>query len=128
MNIFMKAAKKKLRFDTDRGTLSVECLFDLDLDELNSLVIRLRDEASEADEGGYLEELSGSKAETGVKLRFQVAEAIIIERVAEVKAREQAAENKQKRDRLLAIIASKEAQALEENDIESLKAMAEALS
>jgi len=127
MNIFMRAAKKKLRFNTDRGTLSAECLWDIHLEELNALTVELKDVASKSDDSGYLEALTAKASDSDDKLRFQVAEATILARVEEVKAREQSAENKQKRERLLAIIASKEAQELEGTDIDALRAMAEDL-
>jgi hypothetical protein len=127
MTIFMQAAKKKLRFNSQRGILSVEDLWDIHLEELNALVIELKEAASKADAPSYLEDLTEKNGEVETKLRFQVAEAVIIARVEEVQAREKASESKLKRDKLLAIIASKEAQKLEENDIESLKEMAESL-
>jgi len=128
MHIFMRAAKRKLRFTSDKGTLSTECLWDLGLDDLNALVVRLRDEAKETEADGYLDELSEAKVDTAVKLRFEVAEAIIKARVAEVKERNKTAENKIERDSLMAVIARLEAKELEETDIETLKARVVKLS
>ena len=89
--------------------------------------VNLREDSNKSEEGGYLNSLSKDVPETDVKFQFQIAEAIIVARVADLKARAHAAENKQQREKLLAIIASKEAQELEERDIESLKEMAESL-
>ena len=127
MNNSMKMIKEKYRFFTARGMLNAESLWDLPIKELNSVVIQLKEELAAKQKVGYLDELNDKKDYCEAKTKFEFAEEVIIYRVKEIKSIQEKIDNKAKRDKLLSIIASKEAQKLEENDVETLKEMAESL-
>ena len=77
MEIFKKASKKKLRFSTNRGVLSVEQLWDLSKDEIRQLVIKAREAAKKSSgeindsELSFLDSPVKTKA-TDDELRFEI--------------------------------------------------------
>ena len=130
MEIFKKASKKKLRFNTNRGVLSVEQLWDLPKDEIRQLVIKSREAVKKSSgevndsELSFLDAPVKSKA-TDDELRFEILKDIYItKRSAEEKAQKKAeamANNK----KILELIARKQDEALEKKSIKDLEKMLE---
>ena len=83
MEIFKKASKKKLRFSTNRGVLSVEQLWDLSKDEIRQLVIKAREAAKKSSgevndsELSFLDAPAKTKA-TDDELRFEILKDIYL--------------------------------------------------
>lgn len=130
MEIYKKASKKKLRFVTNRGPLSVEHLWDLSKEEIKQLVIKAREDAKKStgqisdEELAFLDAPAKTKA-TDDELRFAILKDIYLtKKAAEEKAQKKAAarENNKK---ILDLIARKQDEALEKKSIKDLEKMLE---
>lgn len=130
MEIFKKASKKKLRFNTNRGVLSVEQLWDLPKDEIRQLVIKSREAVKKSSGEVNDSELSFLDAPVKVKatddeLRFEILKDIYItKRSAEEKAQKKA-EARANNKKILELIARKQDEALEKKSIKDLEKMLE---
>lgn len=130
--MFEEANRLKLRFDTPKGALTAEDLWDLPLtsttgkanldDIAKGLFRQLKDE-----ENVSFVSPSKSKDKT-VQMKFDIVKHIIDVRVAERNAAETARQNKEKKDMILGIIAQKENEKLTGASLEELRAMVESLS
>ncbi len=130
MEIYKKAAKKKLRFSTNRGSLPVEQLFDLPKEEIRQLVRKAREDARKSSgevndsELSFLDSPAKAKA-TDDELRFEILKDIYLtKKTAEEKAQKKA-EAKANNKKLLEIIARKQDEALEKKSIKDLEKMLE---
>lgn len=130
MEIFKKASKKKLRFNTNRGVLSVEQLWDLPKDEIRQLVIKSREAVKKSSgevndsELSFLDAPVKTKA-TDDELRFEILKDIYItKRSAEEKAQKKA-EARANNKKILELIARKQDEALEKKSIKDLEKMLE---
>lgn len=132
MNIFEQATRAKIRFTTPNGMLGVEDLWDLPLVSRRSNLANLDDIARYLDAElkssasvSFVNEVSETNAAT--KLAFDVVLHIINVKLAEQKAASLAADNREKKQRIMAIIEQKQAEALSASSIEDLQQMLNAL-
>lgn len=132
MNIFEQATRAKIRFTTLNGMLGVEDLWDLPLVSRRSNLANLDDIARYLDAElkssasvSFVNEVSETNAAT--KLAFDVVLHIIDVKLAEQKAASLAADNREKKQRIMAIIEQKQAEALSASSIEDLQQMLNAL-
>lgn len=130
MEIFKKASKKKLRFSTNRGVLSVEQLWDLSKDEIRQLVIKAREAAKKSSgevtdsELSFLDSPSKIKA-TDDELRFEILKDIYLTKKSAEEKAQKKAEVKASNKKLLELIARKQDEALEKKSIKELEKMLE---
>lgn len=127
--MFEKAARAKLRFETSRGLLSVEDLWDLPLTSargvsLNDIAVDLnnrikRDVVSFVDEAEVPDER--------LQLGFDIVIHVIAVRKEEARAAAVARVRAEQKQKVLAIIARKEDARLEEMDLDQLREMIGAL-
>jgi hypothetical protein len=126
--MFEKATRLKLRFESVRGFLTVEDLWDLPLQttrsngiSLDILAIDLNRQIKDAATTSFVEDTP--KANEELQLKFDIVKHIIdvkkAENAAVVDQRERAA----KKARILEIIAKKQDASLESTSIEELQAM-----
>lgn len=112
MDLFVLAARKKFRFATSRGQVTVEDLWEMSLTSrddfnLDNVAINLDEQV---DTKSFVKRRS---AEGNVnQQKLEIVKFIIETKIVESEAAELAAMNKQKKDKLLAILASKEEQKL----------------
>lgn len=130
MEIYKKAAKKKLRFSTNRGSLPVEQLFDLPKEEIRQLVIKAREDARKSSgevndsELSFLDSPAKAKA-TDDELRFEILKDIYLtKKTAEEKAQKRA-EVKANNKKILELIARKQDEALEKKSVKELEKLLE---
>jgi|SRR6478609_7566902 len=133
--MFEQASRLKIRFDSPRGLLTIEDLWDLPLESptgnrvnLDSIAVDLhRQTRSTADVVSFV---SPAKQDTGkdvLTLKFEIVKHIIGVRVAERNELKAASDRKEKKARLLELIARKEDETLAGKSIEDLRAMVESL-
>lgn len=129
--MFEKASRLKLRFETSKGLVTVEDLWDLPLssstgkanldDVARSLHNQLKNE----------EDISFVKPETKdnmpMKLGFEIVKHIISVKLSEKSAREQVEANREKKQKIMSIIEQKQDTALSAMSIEELSAMVASL-
>lgn len=130
METFKKASKKKLRFSTNRGVLSVEQLWDLSKDEIRQLVIKAREAAKKSSgevndsELSFLDAPAKTKA-TDDELRFEILKDIYLTKKSAEEKAQKKAEVKASNKKLLELIARKQDEALEKKSIKELEKMLE---
>lgn len=122
--MFDKATRIKLRFESTRGALSVEELWDLplrgklSLDSLAKVVSRqIKSETGES----FVD--SRSTVDTTQELRLDILKHIIGVKLAEESASREAAEKREKNARIRELIAQKQDQELAGKSIEELTEM-----
>ena len=119
-NIFEYATKNRLRFPY-KGSQSTEDLWTLSVEELDKLFKLLNAKAKQLDEESLLEK----KNEDDKILEIQIAivKHIVAVKLEEKAAREKAAENKAKKQKILEILAAREDKVLENTTDEALRKM-----
>lgn len=132
-NVFETASRMALRFETPKGALTVEDLWGLPLQSatgranLDDIAKGLHRKIKEsADETSFVTP-PAVVLNAGVEVGFEVVKRIIAVRIAERDAtalKQKRAEEKQK---ILALIADKQDEALKGKSLEELQAMVEAL-
>jgi|ERR1035437_3241504 hypothetical protein len=70
MENYKQASKQRLRFATEKGPLSAEQLWDLDLKELNKLAVSLDNEYEKSGEKNFLSKKS--EKDKTAKLKFDI--------------------------------------------------------
>lgn len=115
MNEFQKASKTKLRFLTDRGTLSTEQLWDLPMTALANAIKAVKKVLNKTEDSDvdFLDTTKVVDEEN--QLRFDILKAIYIAKRDERDAAKAAADNKEHNQKILALI-----QAKKDDDLKSL--------
>lgn len=128
--MFEKASRMKLRFDTAVGAITVEDLWDLPLTSnrttsLDDVARSLHQQIKDETEVSFV--TTASTASAKLQLGFDIVKHIIDVRLAEREAETLRAQNREKKQKLLSLIAEKEDEGLKQSSVEELRAMAEAL-
>lgn len=121
--MFDKATRNKLRFESTKGLLSVEQVWDLSLNALNELAKGLNREIKAA--GQDDEDFIGrnTAVDPALQLRFDVVKHIIGVKLQERDDANNASEKKAHNQSILELIALKERQDLEGKSVDELRAM-----
>lgn len=123
--MFVKASRLKLKFDTSKGRISVEDLWDLPLTALDTLAKSLNKEVKESSEESFIK--IKTSANTLATLRFEIVKHIIEVKLNEAEAAQKRAENKERKAQILALIAEKQNKELSEKSIADLMKELESL-
>ncbi len=121
MENFKLASQQKLRFQTNRGSLSTEQLWDLSLQELDALAVSLETEHKESGKKSFLTRTS-VKDKTA-KLRFDVVLDVLNTKVEQEQALSEASEIKEHNKKIINLIAEKQDESLKGKSIKQLEAM-----
>lgn len=128
--MFEKATRQKIRFDTPRGQITTEDLWDLPLSSINGVNLdkiavgiskQLKEETTES----FVVE--SKKSNDLLQLKFDVVKHVITVKLAERETAKAKADATAKKDRILEIIARKQDQALEGQSLEDLQKMVASL-
>lgn len=130
MSNFELATRLKVRFDTPKGLLSVEDLWDLPLTSvkganLDDIARQLHLELRSDNDVSFVN--PAQKSDTGLQLKFDLVKHVIDIRLAENAAVANLAANKQRKQHLLGIIQQKEGEALSALSVDELRKMVEDL-
>jgi len=120
VDIFEKATRSKLRFETGAGFLGAEDLWDLPLSKLNVIAVGVNREIKESGQETFLLE-SSSENET-LSLQFDIVLHILNTKKNEKELRSAAAEKAATKQKLLAALQRKEDAALEDMSAEDIRA------
>lgn len=121
MENFKLASQQRLRFQTNRGLLSSEQLWDLSLEELDALAVSLEIEHKQSGKKSFLTKIS-IKDKTA-KLRFDIVLDVLNTRVEEEQAAAEALEVKEHNKKIIGLIAEKQDESLKGKSIKQLEAM-----
>ena len=116
--MFEYATRNKVRFPF-KGLISVEDLWDLTLTNLDSIYKTLNKQVKQSEE----ESLLNTKTTVDKELDVQIAivKHIVAVKLAEQEAREKASAKKAQKQKIMAIIASKQDEALQNSSVEDLQ-------
>lgn len=127
MNIFEHASKAKLRFQTVKGNLTVEQLWDLPLDKGEVNLYQLATELLVDTQNKPEQALSFFKKTTSknelAQLKFDIVKHIVTTKVAEIEDKTNEAIKQSEIAELDKLIAAKEAEAKAGLSLDELKAM-----
>lgn len=118
--MFEQAARYKIRFDSVRGGLSVEDIWDLPFTSLDKIAIGLHNQLKHETISFVNDD---EKPDPIVQLKFDVIKHVIGVRKAERKAAEDARNKAEQKQKILAIIARKEDGELETKSLDELRSL-----
>lgn len=119
--MYKEALQKKLRFKTNKGMITTEDLFDLSLQNLNTLAIMLDKKISEAPKKSFIEELPTEENDN--ELRFSIVKDVINIKLKARKDNIDKAQADAQKKRILEILAKRNDEELEKKSTEELRAM-----
>ena len=123
MEIFQKASKKKLRFNSNVGVLTVEDLWDLHLDALDDMAIAYKNELSGSANDSFIKKRV--RPDPTLQLQLEICKAVIEARIEQQERNEKAAARRAKNEKIKEIIFNKENEELMETSKDELYAMLE---
>lgn len=118
-NIFKQASKLKLRFQTTKGILSTEQLWDLSLADLDTLAVSLEEAVTKSKSKSFLVKQT-TENET-VKLQFDVVLNVLKTKSEELEQIKSAREIKAHNAKILSLIAEKQEEGLKSKSVEDLE-------
>lgn len=126
-NVILEGLKEGVRFETKRGPLSTEQLFQLPMTELAVVTKAARKlvkaTESEDEELSFLSEVSESKVNKLDQLKFEILKEIYTHRKELLDAAKNSKANKEHNEMIDALIAKKQGQKMDELSIEELMAL-----
>ena len=90
-NLFEVASRRKLRFDSKHGKITVEELWDLSLESIDSIAVALNNKIKTTETISFVSDVSSANTED--KLKFDIVIHIINTRKAESEVRRERAIN-----------------------------------
>lgn len=126
MELFERAARGKWRFESNRGLLNAENLFDMPLTsndgfDLNSIAVTIDDQLDRTSKKSFVEPVK-STGRVELEGKLELVQVVIARKLADRKAAETRAANSEKRRKLLDALAKREDAALSEASQEELLA------
>lgn len=109
--VFEQAARLKLRFETTRGCLSSEEMWDLSLPSLDTLARGVNKRLREAEEESFIPSVLQRKAPSLDAIRLDLLKYVIGVKVIERDLAQKRAEDRAKLARLKALLAAREDEA-----------------
>lgn len=122
--LFIKATREKMRFPY-KGQATVEDLWDLSMTELDKIYKTLNAQQKRAQEDSLLDTKSEEDEELAAQI--EIVKYIFTVKQEEKKAAETARERKEQKQKIMAILASKQDEALHGKSIEELEKMLDEL-
>ena len=119
-NIYKFAVENKIRFPF-KGQISVEDLFDLNLESLDSIYKSLNSQKKKANEESLL--ATKSSEDEALEVSIEIVKQIFSQKQKEKEDRIKAAENRAKKQRIAEIIENKKDEALNNLSVEQLQQM-----
>lgn len=124
-NIFEYAVRNKVRFPF-KGMISVEDLWDLSVESLDSIYKTLNKQIKQSEEESLL--ATKTSVDTELEVQIAIVKHIVSVKLTEQEAREKAAAKKAQKQKIMAIIATKEDEALQNSSVDDLRKMLDELN
>lgn len=119
-NIFEYAVENKLRFPF-KGSIAVEDLFDLSVESLDLIYKSLNRERTKVNEDSLLK--SKSVEDTVLSVKIEIVKYIVAKKLAQIEVNKLAIEKKEKKNKILEVLARKQDESLQNMSIEDLQKM-----
>ena len=121
MDNFKLATQQKLRVQTNKGLLSVEQLWDLKLEDLDSLAVSLEEDYNNSKGKSFLQKRTVK--DKNLKLQFDIVLDILQTKSEEMSEAQEKAEKKKHNQKILQLIAEKQDEELKGKSLKQLEAM-----
>lgn len=121
MDIFKLASKEKLRYQSEKGPLTTEHLWDLSIPDLDKLALNLQKEYDNSAPSSFL--TKKTPKDKIAKLRFDVVLDVLTTKVAESEAATDANERREHNKRIDTLIAEKKDDELKNKSVKELEKM-----
>lgn len=131
VNMFEVASKERFRFNTPKGNITTEDLWDLPLDSktgavcLNNIAKSINRQIREREEEDFVG--TSSKADRELILKLEIVKHVISIRKAESEAKKDAVKRKEQKEAILRILEDKEQESLKGKSPEELRKLLEEL-
>lgn len=119
--MYKEASKQKLRFQTTKGSLSAENLWDLSLTDLDALAVSLEEQHATSGKKSFL--VKKSVKDKTTKLRFDIVLDVLTTKAEEAEKASQAKEDKEHNQKILGLIQEKKDETLKGKTAKQLEAM-----
>lgn len=123
-NMFEVATRTKMRFPF-KGMISVEDLWDLSVQNLDKVFKTLNSQRKEVQEESLLD--TKSSEDERLETQIEIVKYIVNVKLEEQVARAKAAENKEKKQKIMALMAKKDDEAMENMSKEELQKLLDEL-
>jgi hypothetical protein len=121
MSLFEKAAKQKLRFNSNKGLLTTEDLFDLSLTSLDNIAKGIYKQLKDEAEVSFISKKSSASSE--LELKLDIVKYVIEYKVSLDEANKKRAETNARKQKIEEILLRKKETELENLSVEELTAM-----
>lgn len=118
--LFIWATKNKVRFPF-KGMIGVEDLWDLSLTNLDNIFKSLKSQERKASEESLLN--VRSKEDQELTKKIEIIKYIVSVKLSDLESARKAAENKEKKQKIMALMAKKDDEAMENMSKEELEKM-----
>ena len=130
MKMFEELTRKKARFETSKGEIDVEQLWDLPLEakdnfDLDTVAKKIAKEIKDSEEGSFVKKSTDKN--TFNKLKLEAVKHIIQVKLVEAEEKANAKFKKEQKNKILEILAKKQDSELEGKTPEELQKMLEDL-
>ena len=122
--LFEKATRGKMRF-AHKGMLSVEELWDLSTNELDSVFKQLNSQLKRSEEESLLD--TATKQDSEIRAKIEIVKHIFNTKIEEAKFREKEHEKSKKRQKIMEIMSLKQDESLQGKSEEELRTMLDEL-
>ena len=124
-NLFLQATREKFRFESPKGDLSVEQLWDLPLTsrtgfDLDTVAKAVNSDLKGANEESFVN-TTNNPAVSRLQAKLEVVKAIIEVKLAQAEAMKKHAEKAAERQRLMEVLHSKKGQELQGLSVEEIE-------
>lgn len=119
-NIFEVAARTKMRFDF-RGQISVEDLWDLSVNNLDTIFKTLNSQLKQVQEESLLN--TKTKEDKELDTKIEIVKYIVSVKLEEANVKLKALEQKKQKQKIMEILETKQDESLQNKSAEELKAM-----
>ena len=117
--LFVLAAKRKYRFESGRGSVSVEDLFDCQLSTLDAIAVSIDDKIQKAGRKSFIGKRSASTGDD--ENRLEIVKFVIEQLQAEADARKTRAEKESQKAFLKGLLEKKQMEQLENLSAEEIQ-------
>ena len=124
MNIFEFATRTKLRFNF-KGVISTEDLWDLSVNELDTIFKSLNSEMKQSEEESLLN--TKTKEDLALAVKIDIVKHIVEIKLQEIERKRNEIKKSQEKQRILEVLADKQDEEIKNKSIDELKAMLEEL-
>lgn len=118
-NLFEVASRRKLRFDSKHGKITVEELWDLSLESIDSIAVALNNKIKTTETVSFVSDVSSANTED--KLKFDIVIHIINTRKAELEVRRERAINAERARTIRAELSRRKEDAIKTKSDEDLQ-------